>query len=121
MAHENNWQETGLCRIYTGTVSGEEIFESNLAIHGDPRFDDARYVINDFTRMTAFEILEEDVQKIAIVDNVASISNPKVKIAIVSTDKSFLEWANRYCEAMQGSLYQCKIFSNIDDADKWVK
>ena len=126
MAHEYNWEEQGLCRTYTDAISGEEVFNSNLVIHGDPRFDDIRYVINDFTNITEFIVGKVDILNIAAIDNFAAIdniackSNPVLKIAIVAIFEPLLEWINLYIDSMQDSLCQCKFFENIDDAYTWV-
>ena len=119
MAHHYHWEEKGLLRTYNNKISGDEIFDSNLKLHGDIRFDDIDYVINDFTAVTDFEFNEEDIAKIAIVDNVASKSKPVLKIAIVATLEPLLDWINKYLSVMQDSPYQCQIFTNIDDAYEW--
>ena len=127
MAHQTNWEQEGLCRIYTGKISGDEVFNSNLAIQGDPRFVDIKYVINDFTEINEFIVGKIDILNIAAMDNFSAIDNivckgnTTLKIAIIAIFEPLLEWINLYIESMQGSLYQCKLFENIDDAHEWVK
>ena len=126
MTHQNNWQENGLCRVYSGKVSGDEVLSSNLVIQGDPRFADIKYVINDFTRITEFIVGKVDIlniaasDSIAAIDNISSHSNPVLKIAIVAVFEPLLEWINLYIETMQGSPLQCKFFPSIDEAYTWV-
>ena len=120
MAHQYHWEENGLLRVYTDKISGDEVFDSNLKLHGDMRFDDIQYVINDFTRVTDFAVSEQDIAKIAIVDNVASKSKPVLKIAIVATLEPLLDWINKYLSGMQGSPYECQIFASLDEARQWV-
>ena len=120
MSYHNKWEAKGIYRKFTGIVSGQEVLLSNYAIQGDPRFDDIRYVINDFTEIVDFEVSTRDIDTIAAVDNAASISNPNIKVAIVATLEPLLLWAKRYCANMQGSPYECELFNSIDDAAKWV-
>ena len=120
MPHICKWEEKGLYRKFTDKVLGEEILRLNLAQQGDPRFDEIIYVINDFTQIVDFDINDRDVKKISAVDNIASRSNPNIRVAIVSTFKPLLEWIESYCEAMVGTPNECEIFSNVNDAYKWA-
>ena len=120
MSHHNKWEENGLYRTFTDSVTGEEILTSNLSIHGDSRFDDIKYVINDFTRVVEFEAAELDILKISTIDNVAAKSNSYLKIAIVATSESQLNWIHQYQKQMQNSPLKCKIFGTVNDAYEWV-
>ena len=114
------WEEKGLCRQFTNKISGEEVLKMNLKLQGDSRFDDIRYVINDFTEIVDFDFSDIDIQKISVMDQAASMSNPNIKIAIVSTLEPLLVWIKLYCESMKGSPYKCEIFDHIDNAHKWA-
>lgn len=120
MPYQNKWEEVGLHRTFTGTISGQEVLTANLSIQGDPRFDDINFVLNDFTAIDGFDVTEIDISKIVATDNAAAISNPNLKIAIVATDKSLLEWIYMYLGKMETSPYQCQIFHNKNDALTWV-
>jgi len=120
LSHQNQWKENGLYRIFTNKISGEEVLNSNLTIQGDYRFDDIRYIINDFTKITGFEATEIDVLKISTIDKVSARSNSYIKIAIVATSEFLLEWIKKYCHQMQDSPFECEIFKSVDDANAWV-
>jgi hypothetical protein len=120
MAYQNKWTEDGLYRTFTKITSGKEVLDSNLSIQGDSRFDDIKYVINDFTRTVEFDVTEYDIKKIVVIDNVAAISKPALRIAIVATLQPLLDWIDLYCKNMQGSAFQCEMFENKDDAYGWV-
>ncbi len=120
MAYQNKWDEKGLCRVFTEKVSGDEILDANLTLHGDSRFDDISYIINDFTQIIEFEVSGMDIVKVATIDNVAALSKARLKIAIVATIESLLDWVNLYCERMADSPYECEIFTNFDDAYQWA-
>lgn len=120
MTVEYSWEATGLYRHFTNKINGQEVLNDNLNLQGDSRFDDIKYVINDFTDIADFDFSDIDIQKISITDKVASISNPTIKIAIITTIESLLVWIELYCKSMEGSLYDCKIFDNSEDAYKWV-
>lgn len=120
MSHHNTWEENGLYRKFTDSITGEEILTSNLTIHGDSRFDNLKYVINDFTQIVEFDADEIDILKISTIDNVGSRSNSYLKIAIVATSESLLVWVHLYCKQMLDSPLECKIFNHVDDAYRWL-
>ena len=121
MSYKNSWREKGLHRTFSGNITGKEILDSNLALHGDPRFDHIDYVLNDFLSIDGFEITIGDVNIISTVDNVAAISKKNLKIAIVANNTELLQWIDAYLEMMQGSPYTAAVFSQHDDALKWVE
>lgn len=120
MLYQNIWEKEGLYRIFAEKVRGSDILDSNLSIHGDSRFDDINYVINDFTRILEFEVSDLDIDKVATIDKVAAMSKRRLKIAIVATLESLLDWVHLYCERMEDSPYECELFENYNDAYEWV-
>lgn len=120
MAHLNKWEDKGLYREFKDNITGMEVLNINLSIQGDPRFDNIKYVINDFTQITDFDFSDIDIKRLAVMDNVAAISNPRLKIALIVTLEPLLKWANSYCKHMKDSPYICEIFDHISDANKWV-
>ena len=120
MAHLNKWEGKGLYREFKDNITGREVLNINLTIQGDPRFDNIKYVINDFTQIADFYFSDIDIKLLAVTDNIAAKSNPRLKIALIVTLEPLLKWADSYCEHMKGSPYICEIFDNISDAEKWV-
>lgn len=120
MPYQNKWEDRGLHRTFTGKVTGSEILNSNLALHGDPRFDHIQYVLNDFLTITDFDITTKDVNTISTIDNVAAISKTRLKIAILANNIDLLKWVNAYLKMMQDSPYEAAVFSTRDDALRWV-
>ena len=120
MAHLNKWEDKGLYREFKENITGREVLNINLTIQGVPRFNDIKYVINDFTHITDFDFSDLDIKRLAVNDNIAAKSNPKLKIALIITLEPLLKWADSYCEYMNGSPYVCKIFDNLIDAEKWA-
>jgi hypothetical protein len=119
MAITNIWEDKGLERVFSDSTSGQEVVESNLSLHGDPRFDNIYYVLNDFSAVETFQVSKIDVSLIASIDDAATVSKPRLKIAIVATLDSLLEWIYKYCEKMQDSPYECRVFSDVENARQW--
>jgi len=120
LPYHNNWKDNGLYRKFTGEITGGEILESNLSIHGDPRFDGINYVLNDFISIVEFDVNNTDINIISTIDNVAALSKQKLKIAIVATNTDLLKWVNVYLNMMQDSPYETAVFSTCSDALNWA-
>ena len=72
MSHTNTWNENGLFRKFTGEISPEEILKSNFDMHVDPRFENIKYVINDFTDVTDLVINTNHTKLYASTDDIIS-------------------------------------------------
>ena len=120
MPYTNEWKDKGLHREFSGTITGREVLESNLSIHGDKRFDDIDYVLNDFTNIDGFDISDLDVEEVATIDNVAAHANHRLKIIIIATDKGFLKFVDLYLTQMEDSLFDCVVFEDMDSALKSI-
>ncbi len=120
MKYENQWEPKGLLRTFSGKVTGEHILKMNLSLHGDPRFDDLRYIINDLSSISELDISDMDIETIAAIDNAGALSNSNIKIAIVTTNHELVTWVKRYLVAMKDSVFQCQLFEDIETARKWL-
>ena len=93
--------------------------ESVADIEGDPRFDDLRYVINDFLEVVSFSVTEENVLAISAIDAAAAITNPNIKIAVVAIDQQVRALAELYA-ASPWNAYPTKVFADIAAARAWL-
>ena len=120
MPHNNTWEIAGLYREFTGEINGEEILESNLELHIHPNFKSIKYIINDFLGVTGHSIKVADTHAYAVSDDVISSSKGKLKIALVVNQEALIALANSYRAQMIGNLFECEIFSTIENAREWV-
>jgi len=121
MPYENHWDKQSLYRRFTGVVNGEEILLSNLELHAEPNFQTITSIINDFTEVTAVQIEMAHTEVYAKTDDVIANSKGKLKIALVVDKPDLIALATNYRELMQGKLFECEIFNNIDEAQQWVE
>ncbi|MCW8982437.1 MAG: hypothetical protein OQK13_00170 [Gammaproteobacteria bacterium] len=120
MPHTKTWKESGLIRTFIGEITGTEIIESNFEIHGDLRFDEIDYVINDFSNIDSCIISEDELRILSISDEVATHANKHIKIAIIANRDEIIELAKAYCELFDQAIYDTEIFSSIDEGQAWV-
>lgn len=77
------WEEYGLIRTMSGSVSVTEMDSSAQEIQGHARLDEMRYNIHDFTAATEVTLLEADIEFMAVRASVSVLRNPRLKIAFV--------------------------------------
>jgi len=120
MPHTNTWEPGGLYRKFTGTISADEILESNFELHINPNFKDIHFIINDFTEVTGHSIQTAHTKAYASTDEIASNIKGNLKVAIVVTQGPLVALANNYREEMIDNKFECDIFQTVKDARQWV-
>ncbi len=119
MSYEIIWESRGVIKRFFGHVTSQEMVQSVVEIEKDARFDTLRYCINDFLGITGISSSSRDVEEISIIDKGASLTNPRIKIAVVATSPEVISLANEYANSSLNS-YPTKIFSSLDDAGSWI-
>jgi len=120
MSYTIEWESKGFYRKFSGNVNGMEILHSNFELQIDPKFKDAKYIINDFTEITIHSIEIAHADSYAQTDDIISKSKGKLKIAIVVNNDSLIEIANYYRKMMKNQMFECEIFECIGDARNWT-
>jgi hypothetical protein len=119
MAIEIDWEPRGFVRRFRGFVTGAELMQSVAAVGGDPRFDDLRYVINDCRAVEGFDVTAEKIRLVAALDGAAARTNPRVRIAVVTTDERILDLAAMYA-ASPLAPYPTRCFPSLEEARTWL-
>lgn len=120
MPYTNIWEPRGLHRMFSGEVSGDEIFESNLELHTDIRFKGIQYIINDFSGVTDHSIDLGHTEVYASTDKIISKTKHALAIALVVPQAHFFDLAKNYCDLMRGQTFECNIFQTVEDARSWI-
>ena len=120
MNYKTTWTTKGVIITFSDVVACEELFQAVDEINSDPRFDEIRYQIRDYTKITEFNVDVECVTKIAAWDKAAAMSNPNMKIAIVTTDSVMQILSSLYLAEIFMSHWEGKIFNTMDEAQQWV-
>lgn len=120
MGYELTWEPRGVIKTFYGEVSGEDLIQSGVECESDSRFDDIRYVINDFLAITRVAIEVPHVEYLAGIDYAAAISNPRILVAVVTTAAQ-IEALTEHYVATLGGAYVTKIFPTMDEARKWIQ
>lgn len=121
MSYKITWKTKGVIWTFHGTITGQDAIKANQAIYGDPRFDNLRYGIVDLSLAEQFELAGEDVEIVAALDEAATLSNPRLVVAIVATNLESLKFSELYKSAMSKTSWKVEIFPSREDAKDWVR
>ena len=121
MPYKNTWEQHGVYRIFSGKITGQEVLQSVQEVESDNRFDNIRYVINNFLDVTEIGVSPKDIKIIAAIDTAAALTNPDIKIAQIATDPQIKALNILYSEVTGNSPYPTQVFSNLEDARKWLE
>jgi hypothetical protein len=119
MGYDIRWQHRGVVKRFHGRLTSEDMLQSVVDIEADPRFDDLRWVINDFLAVTEVACHAEVVDDISAIDAAAAMSNPHIRIAVVTDSPAITAMATQYAESDMNA-YPTRIFPTFDDATDWL-
>lgn len=116
MPHTFSWENRGVYKHFTGHVSYQEYAHSQERVISDPRADDIRYVINDFLDVTGYAVTPEEAEYLAAFNRGASLSNPYVRVAYVTTDGR-IKFLIKLVSTI--SAFELKAFPTLAAAREW--
>jgi hypothetical protein len=114
-----DWTETGAVKVFTGTVTYEEVIESERQITGNSKYMSLRYVVADFMNAQHPGMTESECDDVRALRLGGFYSNPWIKFAFVTEDlklKSAIEKS-----VIDGqTLHATKVFQTFEDAMAWA-
>lgn len=119
MPFELSWEPRGVYRRYHGRVMVAERLRSLQMICADPRFDDLRYTITDFTEVSDFEVTERSTEEIAALHVGPLHTNPRIVIAAVAVQPEVLEAIRHFIE-LGFTDRPYRVFATLAEARNWV-
>ncbi len=121
MPYEMLWEARGLHRRYFGRTSDQEIFDSVIATESSARFDELRYILLDFLEVEEVAVSNPAfVKEIAAIDSAAALTNPHIKLAVVTAGPEIRKLAEAYA-GQPLCAYPVEVFSSLAEARDWAK
>jgi len=119
MSYEITWEAFGVVKRFYDHLTGDDLKQSAMKLYGDERFDNIKYVINDFLGVTEISATGVDVEEINAMDMAASYSNKGMKLAVVANKERIVALATQY-KSSPDNIYPVGIFSTVADARNWL-
>lgn len=120
MAYTTDWEAHGVHWHYWDVVTGDELIRSNLDIYGDERFDSMKYQLVDLSQVSSFKVTRDEMLKIAAYDRAASLSNPRVKVAVVARINAIKSLTELYDAENLRSPWETRVFETLQQARDWI-
>ncbi len=115
------WEHRGVYKRLSGHVAASEFQRSVEAIQADPRFDEIRYVINDFSAVSSHELDAQHLLELAAIQYGAQASNPQVKAVYVGADPELARNLRSILIDSQRSVYRVALFDSLPQARDWLQ
>jgi len=119
VGYELSWESKGLVKRFFGDVTDKQFIDAVIESESDARFDGLRHVINDFRDVESFVFTPDDVDYVAAIDNAAAVSNPHIRIAVITSNPEIIALATQYAESPM-NVYPTRIFATLADARSWL-
>ena len=123
MSHELAYESNGHGVVVTmsGDAKGPDLHKAVRAMYGGDSEHKLRYQIVDFSRARDFDVAEDDLRRIAMLDQNAAIKSPNQVVALVGTDEFFKGANQRYAVYAQvWAGFETEFFTSVADARAWV-
>lgn len=121
MPYEIHWEPTGVRWIYRGTLSDEDVLESNREVNEDPRFERILYQIVDLRAVERFAATAATVREVSRTDTNLSADNPQIRVAMVANTDLTRGMAQVYQLACGEDAWDVEVFDTIEEAREWLK
>lgn len=119
MPYKITHEKHGALTKWWGDASTLELIQMQEQLHAHPDFDRMHYSLHDLAECVRFASKQDEVAYSAAIDGAASISNAKLRIAIVAANPEVLAAVNAYMD-FELSPLPLRIFSFMDEARAWV-
>ncbi|WP_265944159.1 hypothetical protein [Dechloromonas sp. A34] len=120
MAYELIWEPDGVLARFSGVVTARQFIQSVEETQGDPRFDEAHYVINDFSEVSDHELSEQTLTQLAAMNYGAHASNPNCRVVYVTTDEALTQSLKDALVRGDMTSYQTEVQPTVSDARDWL-
>ena len=107
----------GSYKKFFGHVTGAEFLQSVFENHGDPRFDQMQYTINDLLEIESHAITLKSFEIAVTRGTQVAERNPTRKIAVVTADPLIAQHVGEY--ASRGHQ-RIEVFERLEDARHWA-
>ncbi|MBC34725.1 MAG: hypothetical protein CL663_01590 [Bacteroidetes bacterium] len=120
MPYTIKWIDRGVYTKTTGKLTFNENIKYVGELYGDRRFEDIDFQISDLLEADMSDFNEESAKRIGEFDKISTVWNPKMKVAHIAIDPGVIQIIDSYEKSMSETGWEFKLFSNLEDAMKWV-
>lgn len=122
MSNKIIWEDKGVLSHYSDLFSPEIHMEGLGKLFGDPRIDNIKYIIGDYSDVNGDLLNKESVEYPVAMTTGASSYLKNIKVALVATDKNIIELCRYFIELSNSinNSWEVRIFDDVDTARDWI-
>ena len=117
MSFKIMWERHGVHAVFSGELNATKVLDATIKIQSDPRYDDLRFIILDYTRVMSFSFDSAVLDEVMAHRYGAAYSNARVRIAIVACDEKLL--AGIAIEISESQPCEMAVFTDLETARSW--
>ena len=120
MPYELVWEPRCLVRRYTGVATGDDLVSSLREVCSDPRFDEIRCCIADYSGVESLAVCEDSAMLVAALLIGSRFTNPGLLTASVATDPGVIAEIQRIARLFQPENW-VHFSATIGEARHWIQ
>lgn len=125
MAVRVEWIQRGVRAVFSGVTGLNDVQFVDDWILSDPRGEEMRFQIMDYSGATEVCLSDEDMRIIGYLDramvNTLRISAGRIRLAVVADPGGVVRGAfEAYMEVISSEYWKCAFFDGIEAARKWL-
>jgi hypothetical protein len=120
LPYELIWESRCLVRRYHGHVTGAELISSLREVSSDPRADEVRACVADYSAVDALTVGEDEAALILALQIGARYSNPSLTTAGVATDAHLIAEMKRLIGLFQPDTF-VHFHPTVGEALRWIR
>ena len=120
MPYVDTWEPKGLVRKWSGFITGAEFASAVQRTAADARFGNLRYIISDFLDVLGHSIEEREMESVAASRIGSGYTNPKIRVALITTDPSIARLKDMIDSNMFRTPYETRVLASVAEARDWL-
>lgn len=120
MPYSLDWEPHGVVKKFFGFVSGAEFVQSVVDVTGSDKFDDLRFIVNDFLSADGHSIDKQTFEEIVVYRIGAARTRSSIWTAVITNDPRFAAIADEVNAALPDGVPRTEVFATLAVARTWL-
>lgn len=120
MSYQLIWNGKGVTAEFKGTLDDSELREILFKFYSNSKFDEIDFLIINLLPVEKFEVTSSALVSVGAMDTAASISNPEIRMAVITNNEAILKLFESYEEGAASCPWEVKYFPSVSDANEWL-
>ena len=111
---------SGVHRDFSGHIDFVDVFQANGKVWGHPDWHKCRYMVDDLRNISSTSFNRDDAALTGKMHIPAASSNPRLRVAAISTDPKILPVLEEFRPLMADVGWQYRVCQTSEEAWDWA-